>query len=70
LALRIFPGKLFCQTKIENLRMTALGDEDVGGLDVPVDDALGVCCVKCVGDRDCDVQELFQLHRSASDGVP
>jgi len=34
------------QPEIENLRLTAIRDEDVRGLDVPVNDALRVCGVE------------------------
>ena len=37
------------QTEIENLGMTALGHEDIGGLDVPVDDACAVGGIEGVG---------------------
>jgi len=30
-----------CQAEIENLRLVPLGDEDIGRLDVAMDDALG-----------------------------
>ncbi len=33
---------IFRQPEIQNLGVPALGDKDVGGLDVPVDNALGV----------------------------
>ena len=40
----------FSQSKIQNLGVTSLGDEDIRGLDVAMDDALGVRGVEGVGD--------------------
>ena len=42
----------FRQPKIQNLGVSALGDEDVGRLDVAVDDAFGVGGVERVGNLD------------------
>ena len=46
----------FCQAEIEDFGMTALGHEDVRGLDVAVDDALGVSGVERVGNLDAQVR--------------
>ena len=37
-----------CQAEIENLGVAASGDEDVGCLDVPMDDAFGVGRIQAV----------------------
>ena len=42
----------FCQSEVENLGVAALSDENVGWLDVAVDDAFGVSGVERVGDLD------------------
>ena len=45
-------GCHFRQAKVENLGVPAVGDKDIGGLDVPMDDPLGVRGVEGVGDLD------------------
>ena len=47
--------------------MLALGDEDVGGLDVAVDDASCVGCIEGIGDLDAERQDRVQLHGVADD---
>ena len=57
----------FRQTKIQNLGVSAIGDENVGRLDVTVDDALRVRGIKRVGDLHAQVQNFFQIERLAAD---
>ncbi len=59
----------FCQAEIENFRVAAAGDEKVGGLDVAMNDALGVRGVQRVGDFDADVEQAFHFQRAAVHGV-
>src|SRR6266571_4840907 len=59
-----------CQSKIENLRLTPVRDEDVRGLDVPVDDALRMCCIQRIGNLDTQIEYYFDLQRLASNLVP
>ena len=49
--------------------MAALGDENVGGLDVAMDDAFGVGGVEGVGDLDGERENRLGLHRPAADAV-
>jgi hypothetical protein len=44
-------------------------DEDVRGLDVTMDDTLGVSCLEGVGDFDGDVEEPVELHGLGGDEV-
>ena len=41
--------------------MTTVGDEDVGRLDVAMDDAFAVCRIKPVGDVDSDGKKRFRF---------
>ena len=40
------------QTEVEDLGVAALGDENVGGLNVTVDDAFAVRGIQAIGDFD------------------
>ena len=57
------------QPEIQNLGMPALGDEDIGGLDVPMDDASSVGSIQCVGDLDAKRQYLLDLQWLATDAM-
>ena len=59
-----------CQSEIENLCLPASGYEDVCGLDVSMDDALGMSRVESVGNLDAQFQHRFDLQRLARDPVP
>jgi hypothetical protein len=56
-------------SKVENLGAPALGDEDVGGSDVSMHDALAVRSVNRVRDFDREGWELLQLHGTVADHV-
>ena len=62
------PG-LLGQAEVEQLRLAAVGHEDVRGLDVPVDDSLGVGRIERVGDLRPEVEDALRLHRLAADRV-
>src|SRR6516225_10728008 len=57
------------QPEIQNLGMAALGHEDIGGRDVPVDDARSVGGIEGVGDLYAKRQYLLDLQRLATDAV-
>jgi hypothetical protein len=50
------------QAKVENLGMATLGHEEVGGLDVAMDDSRGMCRLKSVGNLDGDGQKNVRFH--------
>ena len=60
-ASRPFGRAHFRQPEIQNLGMTALGHEDICGLDVPVNDARSVGGIKRVGDVNTQRQDGFDL---------
>ena len=59
----------FGETKIKNLGGAALGDEEVGGLDVAVDDIFGVSGVESVGNFDGKCKERVEFHGAAGDAM-
>ena len=55
----------FGQTEVENLGVAAVGDENVGGLDVAVDDSLAVRGFEGVGNFDGQGEQAIEFHRPA-----
>ncbi len=49
--------------------MAAIGDKNVGGLDIAVNNSLGVCCIQRLRDFDCEVQEFVKRQRPAGDAM-
>src|SRR5689334_10002980 len=43
--------------------MPTLRDKNIGGLDVPVNDPLGVCSVQAVGDLDSEANQCVVVQR-------
>src|ERR1700691_1158148 len=56
-----------CQSKIQNLGMPAFGHEDVGGLDVPVDNTSAVSSIERIRNLNSKPHYLVHLHRLAAD---
>ena len=57
------------EAEVEDFGVAALGDENVGGLDVAVNDAFGVGGIESVGNLDTEVEEIFQIDARAGDHV-
>ncbi len=49
--------------------MAALGDEDIGGLDVAMDDAFVVGCFETFDYLDCQFENRACFHRAAANAV-
>src|SRR5262249_30349912 len=59
----------FGEAEVEDFGVAATGNEDVGGLDVAVNDALGMSCVEGIGHFDGDIQQTVQLERLPANEV-
>src|SRR5712692_7033515 len=57
------------QPEIEDLGVTALGDEDVRRLDIPVDNSLGMRGIQRIGNLDSQVEHLIDLEWPPGDEV-
>ncbi len=55
------------QSEIEDLCVTALGHEDIGGLDIAMDDSLTMGRVQRIGDLNGERQYGFELNRPSRD---
>ena len=62
-------GTDFRQSKVENLGVTARGNENVRGLDVAMDDSRGVGGIQRVGDFDARVEEAFRSAEAPVDSL-
>ncbi len=62
-------GRQFRQTKIQNFRLRALDEKNIRGLDVAVNDSLGVRGVEAVRDFDAGVEEFGDFDGPAVDAV-
>jgi len=61
------PRSYLGQAEIQNLRVAALGDENVRRLDVAVHYALRMSPVQRICDLDGDLEQCVQLHRPVAD---
>src|SRR5437870_3433530 len=57
------------QSEIENLGVSTLGDEDVSGLNIAVDNALAVGRIQSVGNLDADFEQALQVEGAAGNQV-
>ena len=64
-----FGGDGFGQAEIENFCLIARSDEEIGGLDVAMDDAFGMSGIESVGNLDGKRKRFVKRKRTAGDGV-
>jgi hypothetical protein len=57
------------ETEVENFRVATLRDEDIGGLDVAVNDPFRVRCVESIRHFYRDLKQAIHFHRLARDQV-
>ena len=57
------------QAKVENLRVSTFGHEDIRWLYIAVDDSFGMRCIKSVGNLNRQTEQGFELDRLFSDAV-
>src|SRR5579864_2377459 len=55
-------GRKLGQTKVQNLRVTALGHKDVGRLDIAVDDACRMSCIQGIRNFDSQFQHVLNIQ--------
>jgi hypothetical protein len=55
--------------KIQNFSVPTLGDENVRGFDVAMDDPFRMRRIERVGNFDSQLEQHFELDRAASDAV-
>ncbi len=62
-------GRHFRQPKIQNLCVSTFGHQNIGGLDVPVDDAFRVRGIERVGNFNCQSEQYIRLHGPSRDAM-
>ena len=61
--------RLFCQAKVEQLCLSAIGDENIGRLDVAMNDFFGMSRIECIGNLRPQIEHLIDFHRLSVDRV-
>ena len=69
MAVRVGCGHQFGQAEIQNLGLPSVGQENVRGLDVPVNDAFGVRGIERVGGLDRGIEQRIKGQRAARDAM-
>ena len=64
------PERQLGQPEVQDLRLAAVGQEDVRRLDVTMDDSLAVRAVERIGDLDADVDDLVGLQGPGREPIP
>src|SRR5215472_11566961 len=59
----------FCKAEIEYFGMAIRGEENVGGLDVAMNDAFCMRCIQSIGNLDRDTNKFLKVHRLTRNGV-
>src|SRR5215467_5998852 len=59
----------FSQTEVENFGMAALRDENIGGLDIAMNDVFGMRSVQGIGNFDGESQHVAHFHRLSANTV-
>jgi hypothetical protein len=59
----------FGEAEVEDFGMAALGDENVCGFDVAMNDAFGVGSIEGVGNLNGEIEQVFQIDARAGDHV-
>ncbi len=59
----------FGESEVKDFGVSAIGDEDVGGLDVAMDDAFRVSGIEGVGDFDGEGENFGGLHGATRDAM-
>src|ERR1700744_3087205 len=59
----------FRQSEVEYFGLLAIGDENIGRLDVAVNDALGVSGIEGVGNLLAEFEETLEIEAAARDRV-
>jgi len=63
-------GHLFGESKVQNLHVPALGNENVLRLDVAMDDAFGVCRDERVRRLRAPIEQGIERQRLSSNALP